>query len=163
MSMMRQGWAEPLFSEKTTHGTRTPRYTSLDQLTSRGAALVVGGIHFPLPYIPAMPCYRSKQLEVKLQWPPFSYPKIPPKSTGRAAKQPEMTHQHLGETPMRAPVSRPVPPNHHHLPRSTLTCGACAGRRRAPHPPGCSHRSGRTGRDGWRRRRRDDRPRTASR
>src|SRR5690348_13383959 len=50
-----------------------------------------------------MPCYRSKQLEVELPWPPFSYPKIPPKSARRAAKQPEMTHQHPGETPMRAP------------------------------------------------------------
>jgi len=36
------------------------------------------------------------------------------------------------------------------FPFSPSTCGgSCAGRKPAPHPQGCSHRRGRTGRAGW--------------
>lgn len=44
-----------------------------------------------------------------------------------------------------------------------FTCGAYAGRKRAPHPPECNHQRGQTDRVGWKQRRRVDQPRTASR
>ena len=61
-----------------------------------------------------MPCYRSKQLEIKPQRLPFSYPQMPPKADetgGKATRNDPSTPRQNADA---RPVSRPVPPNHRH-------------------------------------------------